>query len=197
MPQAPGATRIENGPATALQRWTAQPCSVPRRTSRETGPAFYLSAAPRLARFEHLVINQAPGDHPGNASPSRFSDTLRQRTARSTWNGRPQSVTSLAGVTPRLILVRLRLPPERSFRSSSSTPRGGTEERFRQSERRSSRLPAKNECSPFGTVSDWAHWQGLSPLSSLSYSQSALFKRSPGLMIPVPAVTSTEAPDAR
>ncbi len=57
-----------------------------------------------------------------------------------------QSVTSLGGVTLRVIVVCPRLPPGHSFRACAA--------RFRQAEVRSARLPINDDSLPFGIVSD-------------------------------------------
>lgn len=112
-----------------------------------------------------------------------------------------QSVTSLAGVTPQLVLVRLELPFERSFRDSFQLDRLRGQERGREvaiSGDRSKKRPLtrQNKFSPLGYVSDWTDWLALSRFVWLSYSQSAIFGRPPGLMIPVPSLARSKAPHA-
>ena len=45
---------------------------------------FYSSAAPRAELLNHLVIYQAPRNHPGSSAPSRIRNSLRLKNQRST-----------------------------------------------------------------------------------------------------------------
>jgi len=78
-----------------------------------------------------------------------------------------QSVTSLEGVTPRVIAVCPRLPPGHSSHLMSMR-------RFQPAETRSASLSLSDDSLRFGTVSDWPHWQALAGLSWLSFSSSAV-----------------------
>lgn len=62
-------------------------------------PDSYLHAAPRVQPFNHLVISQAPGNHPGSCTPSRISDGLRLRT--TVRRGTVIPIGHVARVTPR------------------------------------------------------------------------------------------------
>jgi len=82
------------------------------------------------------------------------------------------SVTSLGGFTLRPNSVCLRLPPEHSFCAKPIA-------QFQQVELRSARLPFDNECLHFGAVSEWTDWLALTGFVELSYSQRAIFGRTP------------------
>ena len=45
---------------------------------------FYSSAAPRAELLNHLVIYQAPRNHPGSSAPSRIRNSLLLKNQRST-----------------------------------------------------------------------------------------------------------------
>lgn len=57
-------------------------------------------------------------------------------------------------------------------------------------------LPLSSRFSQFGTVSGWAHLQGLSPLSWLSYSPQVVWTCRRAWSGPGPACRQTEAPHA-
>lgn len=58
-------------------------------------------------------------------------------------------------------------------------------------------LTQQNKFSPFGYVSDWTDWQGLSPLSWLSYLPNIVFRCRPGLIpLPVSSLARSKAPHA-
>ena len=100
----------------------------------------YSSAAPRAELLNHLVIHQAPRNHPGCSAPSRIRNSLRLKSQRSI-ERRLQLVTSLGGATRQVILVCL--SPQAGIVSAHpnrSYERGG-EVRFRQVEERSTCLP--------------------------------------------------------
>ena len=94
--------------------------------------------------------------------------------------------TSLGGVVLRPNSVCLRLPPEHSFCTKGATLAGIADRRqsvsfmqFQQVELRSARLPFDNECLHFGAVSEWTDWLALTGFVELSYSQRAIFGRTP------------------
>jgi len=80
-----------------------------------------------------------------------------------------QTVTSLAGVTLRAWLLYVR-----TSRRGIVSVGNGHSRRFQGIEYRSFPLPVSSKFSRFGTVSDWTHLQGLSPLSWLSFSPWAV-----------------------
>ena len=93
-------------------------------------------------------------------------------------------VTSLGGFTLRPSPVCLRLPPEHSFCTHLGRIRHHRSNskvflQFQQAELRSARLPFDNECLHFGAVSEWTDWLALSGFLELSYSQRAIFGRTP------------------
>jgi len=92
---------------------------------------FYSRHTPTLRHFNHLADHpreqhgdQAPGITPATAAlPGLVVSFVR-------------SVTSLAGVTPRVIVARLRLPPERSFRAEDCSISAGRNEKHPLTHRR-------------------------------------------------------------
>jgi len=84
---------------------TALPKHRPAVLARARPASFYLSAAPRLRRFNHLADRAR---HRGTTPAAAVLPGLVLLFNRS--------LTLLESVTSRLFPVRLRLPPKRSFR---------------------------------------------------------------------------------
>jgi len=177
-----GATRTGNGlrlPCRKLRSTVSLPAAKPVDS--------YLSAAPRLRPLNHLVVSQAPGNHPGSRSPSRISDGLRLQ------NNRSHGCSTVGHVARECYLPDLsstaQAPARAQFPCPSQLnrppwPGAGKRARFQRDERRSTRLPTQKDSSQFGNVSDRTDWLALSGFVRLSYSQGAFFGRPPGVTAP-------------
>ena len=108
-------------------------------------------------------------------------------------------VTSLAGLTRRAHRRTSQAPARAQFPSSllpKRPPDGAGEwtEDFSGPNTEAPGYPSTVERSRCGSVSTWSDWQGLSPLSSLSYSPVRFIAHTPGLKRPSPTLTGRTLP---
>ena len=142
------------------------PCrNIARRVNHATG--FYSGHTPPLRRFNHLSDQtQAPGTNPAAAEVPALVMLFAPR------------FTLLSSVTWR---NRCRMC------DSSESPQFPSgmichSRRFQGTERRSVPLPISTGLSRFGIVSRGTHWQAITRLSWLSYSQPSDLPTVPGLI---------------